>query len=83
MTKAKLFLTKGTHGKSNSCVADQADHADKAGQVQIKRNKCRTSGPCRRNADHRTLFIILKWQNSINVSYIIWANHRTLFIKIR
>ena len=38
------------NGKSSSSVADQSDHADQAGQVQIKQDKCITSKLCRRNA---------------------------------
>ena len=31
------------NGKSSLSVTDQADNADQAGQVKIKRNKCRSS----------------------------------------
>ena len=48
------------NGKSSSSVADQADHADHAGQVQIKRDKCRTSGSCMRNADETDKVIYYK-----------------------
>ena len=51
-SKCKVIITsKASNGKISSSGTDQADHADQTGQVQIKRDKCRSSGSCMRKID--------------------------------
>ena len=47
----ELHLNQASNSKSSSVGTYQADHADQAGQVQIKRDKCRSSGSYRRKPD--------------------------------
>lgn len=49
--------SEDSNGKSSSTGTDQADHVDQAGQMQIKQDKCRLSGSCRRESDQTNQII--------------------------